>query len=106
MREPWTRKETYGCISFFNSPLQVLFRGYIFSALWGWFVVPTFGLAPLRWIAGCGLYLIWESTRWYSTPTVVETEAKTSVDYRNHLLFSWALPGATLFFGWCLRGFM
>lgn len=30
-------------------------NGYVFSILWGWFVVPTFGLAPLSIPAAIGL---------------------------------------------------
>lgn len=37
---------------------SALVNGYVLSILWGWFVVPTFGLAPLSIPAAIGLAMV------------------------------------------------
>jgi len=36
----------------------VLWRGYVFSVLWGWFMVPIFGLPPLAVAPAIGLAMV------------------------------------------------
>lgn len=36
----------------------VLLRAWVISTLWGWYIVPAFGLAPLRLVFAFGLSII------------------------------------------------
>lgn len=38
--------------------VNLMLRGYAISVLWGWFVVPKFGLPPLTVMQGYGLGLV------------------------------------------------
>ena len=38
--------------------VTALWRGYVLTVLWGWFVVPTFGLAALALVPAIGVSLI------------------------------------------------
>lgn len=38
--------------------ISSILRGYVLSVMWGWFVVPTFGLPPLNIPIAIGLALI------------------------------------------------
>lgn len=49
------------CLSLFNLLMVVpsfMWSGYVLTVLWAWFVVPTFGLAPLSIAAAVGLCAI------------------------------------------------
>lgn len=45
-------------VSFILSVLFGLFGGYVFSVLWGYFVVPKFGLPALSPVDGVGLMMV------------------------------------------------
>ena len=38
--------------------LSSIVRGYVFSTLWGWFMVPIFNLPPINIPLAIGIYLI------------------------------------------------
>ena len=43
-----------------------ILRGYVFSILWGWFIVPTFGVHPISTPLAIGILItIGEITRQY-----------------------------------------
>ena len=52
--------ETFGKIIFGLLLLIVttVLSGFVFTILWGWFIVPTFGMQDLRVIEGIGIMFI------------------------------------------------
>ncbi len=38
--------------------LTLMWEGFVLTCLWAWFVVPTFGVAPLTFITAMGLMLV------------------------------------------------
>ena len=40
------------------SPLLAIYSGYVFGIVWGWFIVPTFGLPPLNIPQAIGLGML------------------------------------------------
>ena len=82
-----------------------LIRGYVFISLWGWFIVTTFNLNPLRLVEGIGLMFVFS----YLT-------AKLNTDEKNdsslveklltHTLTQIFYAGIVLLFGYILVQFM
>lgn len=85
----------------FLAGLLAVWRGFVFSILWGWFVIPTFPGAPalLLWPA-VGLSLL-------VAFLTHEMETKiTNIDYKDTVIKAIAHPAAALFFGWIYHLFM
>lgn len=59
-------------------PLLALYRGFALTFLWGWFIVPAFGLAPLGLIYAVGLSIVASFLTNANTP---KRDEKTNVAY-------------------------
>ena len=40
------------------APISVVISGWVFATMWGWFVVPVFGLPTLRIVDAVGFFVI------------------------------------------------
>lgn len=80
--------------------LSALWRGYVLSLLWAWFVVPTFGAAPLSIPAALGLSLL------VAALTAQHMRMSTPKDFGYSLSVALLAPPATLLFGWVIKQFV
>ena len=82
-----------------------IFNGYALSVLWGWFVVPTFGLPELTIAPAIGLAMVVS----YLTHQH-RTDEKSEKNFGEQMAttFSWAIskPLFALLFGWVVHLFM
>jgi len=76
-----------------------LLNGWVLSVLWGWFVVPTFGLPSLSVVEAIGIALIaaFLTHQYHSVP-----KEKT----REYYLILFFSPLIALFIGWLVHLFM
>ena len=81
-----------------------LLNGWVLTILWGWFIVPTFGLRPLGFIPALGVALVVG----YLTRQFVDVEApKRTTGERWARAFVIAMsPLLSLAMGWVLHLFM
>ena len=74
-------------------PLEI-FRGFVLTILWGWFVVPQFGVKPLPVIYAVGIMgiLAWLLDRGY--------DPDAGKDWKVKYTYSVILTLVVLGFGW------
>lgn len=85
-------------------PVMAVMQGWVLTILWGWFVVPTFGLPQLSIAVAIGFSLIvslFRGAQQSKTPDERSTEEK--VGQALVLFFG---PLIVLFFGWIVHLFM
>lgn len=85
--------------------LGVIWRGYVLTVLWAWFIVPTFKLPTLATAPAIGLAAIVS----YMQPTCAtpERNEKTSAEkLSGYLARMFGTPLAALGFGWIVHKFM
>jgi putative flippase GtrA len=82
-----------------------IWRGYALSKLWLWFIVSTFGAAPLGIAQSIGLALI---VSFLTHQPVSYKEEKESVNQKlvYPMLNAFLIPALTLFIGWIVKGFL
>jgi len=82
----------------------IVWKGFVLTVLWGWFVVPLFRLPELTIPAALGLSLV------VGYMTKDGQQMKTGEDFGGAVfkaLIALALkPAVTLGVGWVIRGFM
>lgn len=86
-------------------PISSIWRGYVLTVLWEWFVVPTFGLHPLAIAPAIGLSLV------VSYLTHQSDAAKTpDGDFADRMAracaYAFLLPLVVLGIGWVVQKFM
>lgn len=82
--------------------VAAILQGLVLSALWGWFVVPTFGLAPLSIPAAIGLGLILAFTTHQRNLAKEDKKDSAGTVIVNIVLH----PLIVLAFGWIVSLFM
>lgn len=87
-------------LSIINHVCAAIFSGYVFSVLWGWFVVSTFGL-PAIGIAAAALGVILVGT--YVAHQYVPLDEGQQSERKIRM---WARPIAALTFGAIVKAFM
>jgi hypothetical protein len=82
-----------------------LWNGYVLSVIWGWFIVPTFGLHALGVVPAIGVCLVMSFlTHQYSPPC---KEEKTGFSQLMHSIgYIAARPLLTLLAGWIVLHWM
>ena len=80
--------------------LSALWRGYVLSLLWAWFVVPVFGAPPLGIPAALGLSLL------VAALTAQHMRIGTPKDLGYAMGVALLAPPATLLFGWIIKHFL
>ena len=86
---------------------SLLVHGYVLSILWGWFIVPQFGLPALSLASAVGVSLV---TGYMSSGRrngrEIEKELK-GVDYfNNYISYHFVLPFMLLGIGYILKGLL
>lgn len=91
---------TIGCILVFAAiPFLLILRGWAAVTLWAWFVIPTFGAAPLSIPAAIGLAIFLEVV----VPTASSPKER---DKENDIAKAFLGPFLLLAIGWIVRGFI
>lgn len=98
---PQQKADLGGCLLLVASiaPLT-MWRGYVISVLWRWFVT-TLGVAALGWANACGFALLFSV--FVAHPRTEEEKKKDVVDT---VLDAFAVPLIALGLGWVIRQFM
>lgn len=78
---------------------SALWRGYVLSVVWGWFMVERFGLPPLSVAQAIGVALVGAAITHHYTPTV---EGKGGEALADVVL----APLTILAIGWVARSFI
>ncbi len=98
--------ETIGKVTLFaiGIILSVLYHGYALSVIWGWFFVPTFGLAPLNIPAAIGISLVIS----HMTTPIPDKPKDESFEEGIYNAISKAIvkPSCALLFGWIIKHWM
>ena len=84
----------------FTITLSSILRGFVLSKLWGWFIVPLFGLPSLSISFAIGLCLV--VGMFQSHPSYKDHEIETS----TALLQGFVSPFIVLFIGWIVTMFL
>lgn len=79
-----------------------ILSGYAISVSWGWFVVPTFGLAPLSLPVAIGLSGLVN----YFTYRVQYLKDAPEIDVMKTVAYCIAKPLALLFVGYIVKQFI
>lgn len=85
--------------------VSLLWSGCVLSMLWLWFIVSTFGAAPLGIAQSIGLAIIAS----FLTQQVFRYEDKNkSLNKRlaQYAMNAFVFPAMTLFMGWIVKGFI
>ena len=85
-------------------PLGTICNGYALTKLWGWFVVPTFGLPRLSIAAACGLSLI--ATHLTHQQGYCKDERSTAQKRLDLICFTVITPFMVIFIGWIINHWM
>lgn len=92
-------------ISILSSPFIYVWRGYVLTILWGWFIVPTFGIKAITIPQAIGLSLIVSFLTYQASKSVFadEEEPKKSI---LQVILSFIIPATCLLIGWIVNHWM
>ncbi len=83
-----------------------IFNGYVLSVLWGWFMVPTFGVPELSIPAAIGIALVVS----YLTHQMIDCEKEEKrtfgAEVTKSIIIAIVKPLFALFIGWIVNMFM
>jgi len=82
-----------------------VWRGYALSKLWLWFIVSTFGAAPLGIAQSIGLSLI-VSFVTHQTDSYEDKDKSYGEKMTRAVLLAFMTPAMALFIGWIVKGFL
>ena len=91
-------------ITFAILALSVVWRGYAFSVLWGWFIIPYFGVAALSIPVAIGLTMVVSFLTYQFIHTV--DERSTSEKVTEGVVLGFLHPAFALLFGWIVTYFL
>jgi hypothetical protein len=85
--------------------LGSMWRGYVFSVLWGWFIVPIFHLPALGIASAIGIALV-ISFLTYQVSTPHGDDQGVAEKLSSNLTLSFLYPLICLLVGWVVTWFM
>ena len=85
--------------------LSSMWRGYVLTVLWSWFVVPTFSLPALALAPAIGLSLI-ISFLTYQHDSAKEPEGEFADRMAKAIALALLMPAMVLGIGWVVHQFM
>lgn len=85
--------------------LSSMWSGYVLSILWGWFVVPTFGLPSLSVVTAIGIAIV-VSYLTHQIYTGREEKKEWSEKFADMIGYGILKPLIALGFGWVVHLFM
>lgn len=83
-----------------------IWKGFVLSVLWGWFIVPFFGLPELSITYAIGISLIFGMVSGSYKPTKTKTEKEALEDLGKTVTYSFLMPAFALLVGWIVTLFM
>lgn len=91
-------------ITFAILALGVIWRGYAFSVLWGWFVMPYFGVAALSIPVAIGLTMVVSFLTYQFTHTEDNRSSREKII--EGITIGLLHPAFALLFGWVVTLFL
>ncbi len=82
-------------VFFLTLPFTILWRGYVLTILWGWFIVPL-GVVALTLPMALGFSVI---------VSLITNDSSTNLTWEQYTSF-WTFPLVMLFSGWIYTLFM
>jgi hypothetical protein len=89
-------------LGFILIPLIAILQGWVFTVLWGWFVVPTFHAPELSIAVAIGLTIVVGMFRRVD----IDMREKTSNEKLTEAIATIVMPFVFLFLGWIVTLFM
>ncbi len=86
--------------------LSSLLRGYAFSVLWGWFMVPTLGLPHLSVAQAIGIAMVVSFLTYHDTSNIPKKEESAGATIARGVSFAVAYPLLALLIGWVVHQYM
>lgn len=86
-------------------PLSAMWRGYVLTVLWAWFVMPTFGLPALGIAPAIGLALV-VSFLTHQSDAAKKPEGDFAERMATAVAYAFLLPLLVLGIGWVVHQFM
>ena len=83
-----------------------IFNGYALSVLWGWFVVPTFGVPVLGIVPAIGIAMVVSYLTHQIDTHKKEEKRSFGKTIAHSTVFAILKPSLALFFGWVVHLFM
>jgi hypothetical protein len=85
------------------APFGMMWSGYALTVLWGWFVIPVFGVAPIGIVNAIGLSTVLS----YAMPTPTPQKDDRDFDEKFFAAIGIAIikPLFALGFGWAVHSF-
>ena len=82
-----------------------IWRGYVLSKLWLWFIVSTFGAAPLGIAQSIGLALV-VSFLTHQADSYEDKEKSANAKIAQAVAITFLSPAMALLIGWIVKGFL
>jgi len=82
-----------------------IWKGYVLTVLWGWFVVPTFGLPALALAPAIGLAMV-VSFLTYQHTASQEPDPDVSTRMAKAIAHTLVMPALVLGIGWVVARFV
>jgi len=79
-----------------------VWRGYVLSVMWAWFIVATFGMPAITVPVAVGI--MYGVMLFKHMPSKIETDNRQ--EYSTLLVFDVIAPAVVLLFGWIAKAFM
>ena len=85
--------------------LASMWKGYVLTALWAWFVVPTFGLPALAIAPAIGIAMV-VSFLTHQSDASKEPDGDLSARMSRSIAHTLLMPALVLGIGWVVHQFM
>jgi hypothetical protein len=85
--------------------IGMIWKGFVLTILWAWFMIPTFGLPTLEIVPAIGLLLIASYLTHQAEPYKKETTPVKEKIYHGMAL-TFLVPLFALGIGWAVQSFM
>lgn len=86
--------------------ISALWRAYVLTVMWAWFVVPTFHVSGLSMPMAYGLSLLVAMLTSNKTGNEAESTNSATEKFANAMALSFILPAIVLLFGWITTKFI
>lgn len=86
--------------------LSAVWKGFVLSVMWGWFVVPYFQLPPLTIPLAIGISMIASMLTWHRTGSEAQNDKSASEQFTTAAALSLFLPAFMLLSGWIVTKFL
>ncbi len=86
--------------------LSAMWRGYVLSILWGWFIVPFFGAPAISVPVAIGVSLLVAMLTNHKTGNEAEKEEAAAARFASAIVFAFIGPAIYLLLGWIVTKFL